>query len=517
MKQKFLKWIILLCVAAMAFTSFAACKKEPSESKGTQPTDTSDQPGTDADERTGNRPAQTDLSADVDGYYTYRMCVAYYPQYYVGDEKASGNGNAVDIAIYRRNEFLGDYFNIDVKIEIIGISEMASKLDTHVQAGSDFADVIFSIAGHIMPGAIPSGNVLDLNHANGLKLDASYWDQRIQKEYAINGKLFTLEGDFTIIDDLQTMVVLYNRAMYNDLGHLQKYGDAYDMVDRGDWTLDVMMEMFRNTSDVNSNPNMDKNSKWGMVSETIFPYELFLGSGSKNVINNDNGETVVLYADRSLSTQMFEKYDAIMKKLDASKEILYADNEAGKKILGENIWGEAANIFNSQRALFRTTTLHAAVGASKAKLNFGILPVPKFDTQQKEYYSLCSFQNHAPLLIPRTAMGHLDKTAAITEAMCYFSKYMDGNTVSIVDAFYEDMTYANICSSMEDYDMLMKVLANKTYDLDGALNITGNMWALMARAGGDISDLFSALNSNRTASLKKLDEYITDMNKNVIN
>ncbi len=407
-------------------------------------------------------------------------------QYIAPVDGASMAADAINIAFAKRNALLQNYFNI--KVEIIDIDKaygVKDELEINTMTSSDFADAIYSVAGSIMSVAVSNGYVMDLNTLEPLNLEASYYDQRIQKEYLVEGKLFCIEGDFNVHDELRTHVVGINKSIYDKLHYNDTYGSPYKLVRDKEWTLDLMLQMAKGTSDFASlGSGMTADSQWGIISESPFPYVVYLGTGNKIVEVDDTGELSCSLADESKYGQTVDIISECVEKIFENPEILIADKSEG--VLTSNYWAEAQGMFANGQALFRTSTLSDFTQYRDMKDDFGILPVPLYVEGQPEYYSWCSGMAHTPLLIPRTVEGHEERTANIIEAMAYFSKYMSGSNLSVLDAFYEKMTYAKLCRSAEDYEMLKLIFANKTFDIDYTYSLSGTGWKITTLA--DISD-----------------------------
>lgn len=515
LKQTAIRYLAILLALWMLVVSFMACSGKGSDQEtGTtgSTVESEDLPDNSGEESVLLHPKKQDF-----GGYTYRMVFdgGLSTQWWGPLDDLTSD--ALDLAFFRRNEFLKDYLNIEIMMVSLGASQyqMADHLATMASVGEDFADAMFAVAAHIMPSAVANGYALELSNMEGLNPEASYWDQRIQQEYAVQGYLFALEGDFTIYDELRTHVVLYNGKLYGDYGYTSDYGSPYTMVRDGKWTMDTMLEMIEGRSDLDNGP-LTASSQWGMLSETPFPYIVFLGTGKKTIQVQEDGSLSLLFADPTYYSTAYSMFENIMNKVGLNQEVLFAD--ASRGVLTGDIWVEVSNMFESNQALFRTTTLSAATRLYNMQASFGILPIPKYEESQETYYSWCSADAHSPLMIPSTALSHCDTTAAITEAMCYFSKYMDSDEQTVLEAFYENMAVAKLCRSEEDYAMLQLIFANKTYDIDLALGITGIRHVLTGLIGKqDITTLSSEFKSRQENSSKALSEFLSDMMKNMKN
>ena len=399
-------------------------------------------------------------------------------QYIAPVDGASMAADALNIAFVKRNALIESYYNVKVKVvDIDKAYGVKDELEIACMTGADFADAIFSVAGSILTPAVSNGYVMDLNTLEALNLEASYYDQRIQKDYLIEGKLFCIEGDFNVHDELRTQVIGINKAIYDRLHYNDTYGSPYELVRDNKWTIDLMLQMAKGTSDFATlGSGMTIDSQWGIISESPFPYIVYLGTGNKIVEVDDTGALSCSFANDSKYAQTVEILSECVEMIFENPEILIADKSEG--VLTSNYWSEAQRMFANGQALFRTSTLSDFTQYRDMKDEFGILPTPLYVEDQPEYYSWCSSMAHTPLLVPRTVSGHEDRTAHIIEGMAYFSKYMSGSNLSVYDAFYEKMTHAKLCRSAEDYAMLEFIFKHKTYDIDYAFNLSSTGWKI---------------------------------------
>lgn len=484
MKKHIIRAITLCLVLLMTLPMLFACTidkaEDPSKDTGA-PDDIVIDTGNgtndngEVDERTKYLPKRIDYDGAT---FTIVHDLQEKKQYIAPVEGAAMAADPINMAFTKRNAMLESYYGIKVKVvDLDTLYAVKDELEIAVMTNSDFADAVFSVAGSILSPAVSNGYVLDLNTLEELNLEASYYDQRIQKDYLIEGKLFCIEGDFNVHDELRTHVVGINKSIYKNLHYDETYGSPYELVRNKKWTLDLMLKMAKDTSDFASlGSGMTIDSKWGIISETPFPYVVYLGTGNKIIEVDDTGALSCIFADESKYSQTVEIISECVEKIFENPEILIADKSEG--VLSNSYWSEAQRMFANGQALFRTSTLSDFTQYRDMKDEFGILPAPLYVEGQPEYYSWCSGMAHSPLLIPRTAEIHKDRTANIVEGMAYFSKYMSGSSLSVLDAFYEKMTHAKLCRSAEDYEMLELIFANKTFDIDYAFNLSGTCWKI---------------------------------------
>ncbi len=421
--------------------------------------------------------------------------------------KTDGNtGEAVSDALFSRQLTMEDYYDIEVVSTLE--PDLYNNLMTAVGTNADEYDLIIMPARKMMESAVSSGYLTDLNQRDELNLDASYWDQRIQTEYNIQGRLYTLEGDFSIIDELRTNVIIYNKDLYEQYGFNSEYGTPYSLVAEGSWTLKMLLEMSEGLSQDLQGDGLGTDDMWSIISEVNAPYTFYLGSGRKTIVNDSEGLSLTYKTDYEGIYNVIEQCMEVCE----NPEILFA-NRGTPISSDEDYWTIASDMFMNGQALFRTTTLSAVTRLRDMRSDYGILPIAKVDAKQDGYYCLVSADNHCPLAIPVTASSHYERTAELTEAFCYFSRYY--STATLYNAFFETMTYARLCRTEDDINMLNVVFNSKTFDLDFAAAITGTqstLWSISKNQS--TSTLSSSLGTIRDASSKKLTDYFQKVVEN---
>ncbi len=421
--------------------------------------------------------------------------------------KADGNtGEAISDALYSRQITMEDYYDIEVVSELE--PDLYNKLITAVGTNADEYDIVIMPARKMMESAVASGYLTDLNQRDELKLEASYWDQRIQTEYNIQGRLYTIEGDFSIIDELRTNVIIYNKDLYEQYGFNSEYGTPYSLVAEGSWTLKMLLEMSEGLSQDIQGDGLGTDDTWSIISEVNAPYTFYLGSGRKTIVNDNEGLSLTYKTDYDGIYNIIEQCMEVCE----NPEILFA-NRGTPISSDEDYWTIASDMFMNGQALFRTTTLSAVTRLRDMRSDYGILPIAKVNAKQDGYYCLVSADNHCPIGIPVTAASHYDRTAELTEAFCYFSRYEASAT--LYDAFFETMTYARLCRTEDDINMLNVVFNSKTFDLDFAAAITGTqstLWSISKNQS--TSTLSSSLGTIRDASSTKLTDYFQKVVEN---
>ncbi len=487
-----LKTISLFLLVVMVFTVLASCKVEDTGSKDTSKNSDTVTTGI-ATETTYPAPVVADYTGHTFNMLTIGNSL-WVPLYFsdVGKE----TGELINDALYKREQKIEDTYKCDLNVIIDTDAHTAFE---NAYLGQESICDILLVTGSNSMTLATKGYLYDINTVEEFNLEMPWWDQRIQQEYLIGEKLFTIDGEFSVRDDLRTMTVVYNKDIYNDLGYNTDYGTPYDMVANKNWTYEKMMQMIDGISkNLDSDPTMTEDDSWGMLSELTAPYYFFLGSGKK-IIQNNNGQLELNIKDSSAFETFFDIVSDTMT-MSTNSDILVVNNG---KVIKSDAWTVAVEMFKSNQALFRSTTLSAVNGLLSMESDYGLLPVPAYYENQDEYYCWVSGSSHTPITVPKNTPD-IARTAVITEAISYHSMFS-----GLTEAFYDQLGEARLCRSDDDIKMLNIIFASKTYDIDQTCKISGIEPAMYTIARSeDLSSLSSKVQSQKSSSELNLSEFI---------
>ena len=385
------------------------------------------------------------------------------------------SGDAISQALYERNVYIEETFNCIIT-PIATLRNAPNERDSYMiqpylDANEDLWDVILIPAGEVMQQNVLRGDVIDVLQLENLNLEASYWDQAIQKDYSINGRVFALQGDYTIQDELSTSGVFYNRNLWDKWGYYGTYGEPYRLVKANEWTYDLMLEMLKDTSKKANGKTFTENDVFGAFASCSSIHTLLLGSGLKTLTVED-GESVITIRDNAAFTNMFDVLNDIVKKTYVeNEEILISGTPRADSIMKTK--NSVVEMFMADQALFLFETVDAAATLRCMDSSFGILPIPQYYEDQTEYYCWCTTDN-MPMTVPKTVVthDHVEEVSTLMEAIAYFSRYTVDYRFPLYEAFYEKMTVLKLCRTADDYRMIDLIYKSKCYDLDSAASLS---------------------------------------------
>ena len=428
---------------------------------------------------------------DFDGYeFTIMDRNSEHTPWHTYDVFAEGeNGDAINDAVFKRNQVIEELYNIKIKEE--GVYIPVDNMQKLIIAGDDTIDVFTDGLNALTKLTI--GNMLyDYNDIDEIQFDQPWWDQQIRNELSVEGKSFFATGDISIMDNEATWCILFNKKMIEDYD----LDDPYTLVREGVWTIDKMYEMAKSVSkDLDGDGKMGKADQFGFLTEIYNVYALWVG-GDNRIIEKDGDDLPIsaMYNERSATA-----YDKVVE---------FTFDESVSAIAGRAVFPAYSDMnvcFTEGRGLFDYGAMALISDFRETEHDFGILPSPKLDMTQEQYCNTFSPYNLAAYAIP-ASVSDVSRTGSVLEAMAQVSAhiltpaYMD---VSLMGKFVRDN---------ESEEMIELILATRTYDI-GAIFQWGNSFSIFNNATKSRAGTFaSQVEKNAKTLNSAIQKYIDELN-----
>ncbi|MBQ8759574.1 MAG: carbohydrate ABC transporter substrate-binding protein [Clostridia bacterium] len=373
-----------------------------------------------------------DLSDETFDDYNYRILVrkgALNTQYFDAPQE-----HTVNDAIYRRNKAVEERFNIKISAFESTNGDYETDALNAILAGDDAYDVIFTHSRAAFTYAVQGAcyNALDID---SLHLDKPWWSQNIVDSCSLNNRLYVLDGDISITGLSNTMVLFFNKRIFDDLG----LDYPYEMVHEGEWTFDEFAYLARKGgADLNGDgvikPEDDRYGFWTSVWSA--PINVLYAGGEKIYDKDSNGELqLTLYSNKTV--KIFDDFFSL-----ATNEAVFVNDE--------DYFG--SDPFPQGRVMFAANGLGTASSYRNMEDDFGILPYPKYD-ESDDYGT--AINGWAPLMIIPITVSDTERTGAITEALAaYGSQY-------VLPAFY-DVSLKTKYSRDDESKYMMDIIHDST-------------------------------------------------------
>ncbi len=383
------------------------------------------------------------------------------------DFSADENSEAlVDIAIYERNKKIENEYGVSVLTdEFIGFGTAMGqgtgfqKIYTNVISGTPTYDAAM-IGTYDVAMLALNGFLQDLNSVPYINLEEAHWDQKATADLAINGQMYYTTGDISVVDNRSTHALFFNKEMIEDYG----MDNPYDLVKSGNWTLEKFGSMVKQVGADNNNDGVyDKNDTFGLLSARDNNLAILAAAGEKICTVNENGKIeLTLYNERV--DNLYARY------LDIVDDDTHTFNWKYNYITGAS-GDQASNeervaMFNNDRALFYFHMLSYTDFLREIDTNFGILPFPKYDTNQDEYGHYVSAWHSQFLCIP-LLVDNVKRSGYVVEELA--KNGADGLTA----AYYEKTLQGKYVRDAESSAMLDLIFDTRVYDVGVYYNVGG--------------------------------------------
>jgi hypothetical protein len=424
--------------------------------------------------------------------YNKVVQVTYYSEEVVALESSD---TVLQKGVSDRNDLIEEKYGVTV--EAYAVDNVAATLKTDATAGTATYDAAMPFMGDAAALA-QDGSFYNLyDFSDYIHLDAPWWDQNANENLSIAGKLYFTTGDISIMQKIVSSAILFNKDMYGELC-LDTYGDMYQLVRDGKWTIDAMYEMGKlATMETDGVAGMSFNDNWGMVG-TNAATSFFIGSGNK-LITKDNkdipqiefgtNESSVLYAEKVL--QIFQD------------DAWFINTQKIEKVWPEpNVWEGAMGAFGNKRSLFYPSAFSALKKLRSYDVDsiYGIIPNPKATEEQEKYYTSANIKLAYGICIP-VNVPNPEFSAYMIEAMACGGKNF------VTPAYYEVTLKSRAAKDDDSAAMLDLIFGNVVYDL-GILYNFGNINMFDSMMANNKTGVASELQSIEPAVQAAIDAYV---------
>ena len=403
------------------------------------------------------------------------------------------NGDPMNDAIYKRNRIVEDGLNVSIEATLIGGPESRAKRS--IQAGSDDYDVIFTDSAQA-GGLASQGLYLDLHGVQGLELDKWYWNQNAHQSAELLGKLYFTTSDANIITNDAIWVVYFNKKIHQDLGLENPYQSVRD----GKWTTDAMYDMARSAArDIDGDGRWTADDIWGISTHGLGFLALLECQDQRLVRINENGEPYLITPDDKFVNAFANAY-RFMNQTDG----IWLHGE-GSFVGKTSDLDHQTKTFMADMSLFCSEVLGHARVFREMTADFGLLPHPKYDEFQNNYYTFM-IDTVPAFGIPITALDSA-RTGVFMDAFTAVSAEV------IMPAYYKISLEGKFTRDEDSIEMLDIIRGGRIFDQAVLYNWGGFFSAIITygtgREGTNPVSVFERLAGRvETAIEKTLEMYM---------
>jgi lipoprotein len=435
------RWLVL--VLAMLMLASCGAKDNGGESMDT----TADTTGNDNTTAAAETEAETDslearklvddgLGKQDFGGKEYRML---YQVRYANFQNAEElTGDVLNDAVYTRNMTVEDRLNVKLVHNTGEEDALAQHIKNSALSGNDEYDLYL---GHTMyTGQYAVQGIFRNWYDTSVDFSKPWFPQTAIQNLTLNGKMFLTASDICLSLASNAYCYYFNK----DLAEVNGLEDMYDVVNRGDWTLDYLMTNVASIyQDINGDGAATEEDLYGFLGEKTNSVVAYLYSFKIPTAEiDDTGKlSIVLGTDE-------RGVDA----MDRLRTLLYDTVGSYPKD------ADFTSMFSGQHAMFVTGVLDESVSAYRDSCDFdyGIIPYPKYDTAQDGYYTVAG-GSVSSSAIPIT-VSDLDLISAC------FTALSAENWKTVIPAYYDVTLKYKGARDEASIAMIDTILAGRNLD-----------------------------------------------------
>lgn len=398
-------------------------------------------------------------------------------------------GETINDALFTRNQRLEEL--LDIRIEnnaVAEVTDLMSMTSTAVLATDDAYDVILADMADTARTLMLQEALFSYDEIPHVDLTQKWWSP-YNADLAIGGKHFFPTGPISPMFFNATYLMLFNQTLAENF----QLEDLYDTALSGGWTLDKLDTIITETSqDLNGDGKMDLEDQWSLVYDEVAGFAFYFGAGGK-MTEFDAEKMPYLNIGSEQTVSLIEKLRSIVGNKDYC-------------LRGENYEKNAEqSVFLEGRSLFAGQTInHVRTIYREMENDFGILPMPKLDENQQEYYSYSQPWSGTGAAVPITN-SKLDMTGLVLEAMAYLSD------TYVREAVYETTYKGKVARDARTAEVLDIITQGARFDLNVFFNWGGSANKLRDAVMGDNENYVSSYESVKTAAATAIEELCTQI------
>lgn len=419
--------------------------------------------------------------------------------------------DALEMALYKRNKLIEQDLNLTLRVEYKSGDKLDSPLNKAVEndakSGLGVYDMVVNYSAYAVAEQLRP-YYIDLMAATTpyIDLEASWYNQNFIENTQAFNHLYYIVGDYNLCTYNRMMATYVNLSLCTDYEVISDVSgdELYDMVIAGDWTYSTLFEYAKIYDNTNGNDGKDQDDVYGLLSNgNCEAYDGFLYAFDLNLtVTNDDGT-------HSWNIAGNEKFDTAMQMM----QTLYQQEGVWMVAKSQGSVGtsvEQYEMFANGHALFDIDVIYRYAAQNKAframKQKYGLLPLPKYDSNQTNYGSGVQDSHSFTSLLNGTTEQNERRCAYMEYA--YYLSYRDSRPY-----YFERIMKAQYLGTSKAAQVFDIILDNAAFDfgeqyqavMEGAKY---HLWrGLGIKGTGTVSGAWETHGSNLTTLLEKLDAW----------
>lgn len=343
-------------------------------------------------------------------------------------------GDLIIDSVFMRNKTVEDRFNFIIEENTLNDQgQVKTTARNEVLAGTDSFDMAILVDRDALSLA-QEGFIYSMNDLTYIDTTKNYWSQTLNRDISISGELYFSYGDYNLTGYDYTIVMLFNKQLTENY-NLENF---YTLISDNKWTYDKFAECsIAVTDDLNGDGQMNDEDRFGFVcmDKHVLP-SFWIAGGVKSVDKDENDNPYFSVPGNEKFAEVYEKIFNITKDIG-----IFSSNTA---------------LFSQGKSLFTMSNFKGVGSLRDMTDDFGIIPFPKYDESQSEYYSRVGGGSFN--IVPITA-ENVDMISVVLEGLASESRK------SLIPDYYEVALKTKYIRDENSIEMLDLIFNSRIYDL----------------------------------------------------
>lgn len=418
-------------------------------------------------------------------------------------EPQEKNSSQLNAAIDARNKYIEDNYGVELKVIYTGggvnNGEMRQIIVRDESAGIATYNAAFV---PIYDGLELAGDGLfiDLNEIPTIDINKPWWDKSAMSSLSLANRYFFGIGDISVQIYETLPCIVFNKPM------LSNYTDEnlYDLVASGDWTIDKFYSIAKLVAlDTDEVTGPSVGDYFGIAGQNDNMWIYFKSAGCNTVELNKYGEPeLTIYNDTTVGV-----VDTIRKIMNDRDVYMNCNHYVSTPGYTYSPIEFVIQGFKEQRVLFYFDGLLHLSDFADVDFDFGILPPPKYSTEQDSYHTIIGVWGATGLVIPQNCPD-VEMTSVIVEAMAAKSKE------TVATEYYEKVLNIRSTRDEESEESLRIILNSKGFDMGICFkwgNLTDIVYNTVWNNEMTMASDYDSLKSSIYADMQKTIQVYTDL------
>ncbi len=355
---------------------------------------------------------------------------------------AEEDGTILNNAIFKRNAKLSEQYQINFAQIESGKRDCLEEAENLISAGdNEFQAMYLGLSDAAK--AAQHGYLLDMTQLDNINLEGKWWTQSSNKAWSIGNAQYFATGAITTIDDQAIRTMFFNK----DIITQYSLKSVYDLVGDNEWVFEKFFEYVEIAKSDNGDGVTTKDDIFGASAQTTFGFMMTMGAGEMLVTKDADDYPIV--AATNNSDRFINVVTYLTEKISGNNGVYLGDDEDIREIFG-----------NGRSLFYAEVLMHAQTMRAGFEVNFGIVPMPKYNSEQEGYYQYSTGRNTTVVCFPHTVKDKdLDMATFIVEAMAVES------VGTVTPAYYDVCLKGRYVDDFESASMLDIITTSVATDL----------------------------------------------------